>query len=302
MNRSTFRTLSVAAVLAFTSAGLVPAAQATPAAPSAAKLPRYCVAEFTVPDSKGAVTSVAYEDGEFLSLPMTGLKVAPGARMVQPVGFDPDPTTPRMTSLVITADGLLQSVTSTLKNPGEDNQAWSSAKPVRIGHGWNQVSAVALPGTPDDPYLFAVLGDRLNRYTLGVSNTGTASVRSAPHAATSGFRTVRSLTWTRSTTVRGVAADVLVGLDGSKLVEYTVPRKTNPRVSKRELGTGWGSVKAISAGLCFTDGRDTAELTRSTPILARVGRDVRLYLDRTNTDGSGRDILNYGRIGAWPAA
>lgn len=298
MRRLIVRVLAVAAATPLVSAVTV---ASTTAAPSATPPPRHCLAEFTTTDRAGTITTVFTDDRTFGVFPLTGTRITPAPRFVEPVGIDP--TGAEVPTLVVRRDGILQSQKQVAVDSDDDAPRWRSEAPVRIGHGWQAVRDIVVPTDLGAPYVFAVLGDRLNRYTLGSRPNGHLVVRSAPHAATAGFSGVRSLTWTRETVASGVAADVLLGLRGAQLVEYVVPRKVNPRVTTRVLaGSGWGGVNSVDAGMCFTDGRDTALPTRSTPILGRVGRDVRLYVDHDNRDGSARDIANHGRIGTWPPA
>lgn len=294
MRRVVVRVLAAVAAMSLGAMAVAPPAAAAPSAPP----PRHCLAEFTATDRSGTVTTVFTDDNTFGLFPLNGTKIMPAPRFIEP--FSPDPTGERIPTLVVTRDGILQSQMH-VATPNEPR--WRSETPTRIGHGWASVRDIAVPLDLSAPYLFAVTGDRLNRYTMSTRANGHIVVRSAPHAATAGFSEVRGLTWTRETVASGVPADVLLGLRGAQLVEYVVPRATNPRVTTRVLaGSGWGGVTSIDAGMCFTDGRDTALPTRSTPILGRVGTQVRLYVDRDNRDGSGRDIANHGRIGTWASA
>lgn len=295
------RALSVAAAAPLLASAVTPAAPAGAAPQAPTPAPRHCLAEFTTTDRAGTLTTVFHDDRRFGTFPLKGTKVSPAPRFVEPMNYEPSAMT--VPSMVVTRTGILQSQKHTVVESDGDTPVWRTQAPKRIGHGWASVRDIAIPDDLTAPYFFAVTGDRLNRYTLRVTRAGDVGVRTAPHAATAGFSGVRSLTWTRDTVASGVRADVLLGLRGGELVEYVVPRKTNPRVTTRVLArSGWGGVGTIDAGLCFTDGRDTAVPTSTTPILGRVGRDVRLYVDRDNTDGSGRDIANHGRIGTWPPA
>lgn len=280
-----------------------------------AALPRHCFAEYTVTGRGGVVTSLTHADREFAAYAYDGWKISPAPRFVEPVGYDVGRRSVTLTSLVARPDGILESVRvhaastgGATASPGlswglanAPAAAWKVDPPVRVGRGWHQVRDVAVPGEERAPYLFALLGDRLNRYTVRPDAKGNAIVRTGPHAATAGFAGVRSITWTRQTTVRGVPADVLVGLDGARLVEYTVPRTERPRVITRELvGRGWGAITRVDAGACFTSSSPSARVTRSVPVLGTMGRSVRLYVDRDATDGSGRDIANHGQVGLRP--
>lgn len=322
-------TLALATALPATAAtaapqhGTVPKRSAAPAIATSTtarpSLPRNCLAEYTTVGGRGIVTSLVWADRSFTAFPYEGWRITPAPRFVEPVGFDESDATASMTSIVARADGVLESVRVTAQAGGADvgsaapeglgwasppaaKDGWVVAKPVRIGHGWQNVRDVAAPGDATAPYLFALLGDRLNRYTYGPDAKRNAVVRNGPHAATAGFRGVRSITWTRQTTVRGVPADVLVGLDGARLVEYTVPRVAKPRVTSRVLGAhGWGAIQRVDAGMCFTSLTSTTpKPTRSIPILGTMGRSVRLYVDRNGHDGSGRDITGYGQVGLRP--
>ncbi|GAB49819.1 hypothetical protein [Mobilicoccus pelagius] len=289
-------------------------ATAAPALAARTPLPRNCLAEYTTTGRDGIVTSLVYADRRFAAAPYAGWRISPAPRFVEPVGFDETDSSASMVSLVVRPDGVMESVRVTATPVGgvvgtDDTSVptahaattWKAARPVRVGHGWNAVRDIAVPGTEDAPFLFALRGDRLDRYVFGPNAAGDAVVRTGPHAATAGFRSVRSLTWTRETTVRGARADVLVGLDGGRLVEYTVPRTERPRVTKRVLvNRGWGSVSRVDAGACFTSASPQARPTRSVPILGTVGRSIRLYLDRDSRNGSGRDIANYGEVGRRP--
>lgn len=282
-----------------------PAIAAAPhadAAPDAAPQPRYCLADFSTRTAAGEVATTYYEDRTIGTWPMKGSSIPAGSRFIEPVVINPDPTSLTVSTLVVARDGALQSITHKAVEPDTEDPTWRSAVPVKIGQGWGAVRDIAAPADLDSPYYFAVLGNRLNRYTLKTQSSGLLTVRNAPHAATAGFGNVRSITWTRATTVGRVSADVLVGLDGGSLVEYIVPRQANPRVTRRVLAQGWGGVSEISAGVCLTDDSDEARVKPMTPLLARVRQDVRLYVDRDNRNGTGTDIANFGRIGAWPAS
>lgn len=316
--------IALAAVVATGTAPATAAPGSAPARPSApgaaGKLPRTCLAEFTGTNPSGVVTAAVFGEGRFEKVPYAGWTISPAPRFVEPARFGVDGDEATMTSLVVLRDGTLQSVRARVSGVGgvvgpndltpgaravaptaETTPAWRADKPVRIGHGWNAVRDMALPGTDTAPYLFAVLGTRLNRYTLRADAKNDLVVRTGPHAATAGFGGVRALTWTRETTVRGVRADVLIGLDGARLREYTVPRKVNPRVTTRTLASrGWGGVSHLDAGVCVTGSGAKARVTHETPVLARVGRSVRLYVDRDNRNGSGTDIANHGQVGTWP--
>lgn len=261
-------------------------------------MPAGCSVDVAVPTGAGVGWAEAFADGTYAENTLDGTTLPSGTRLVQPIGYDPEDTDNTLRTLAITGDGLLHSVTHTLQRPGAPDQRWRSSDPVRIGHGWAGVRDIAIPSGPnaDAPYMFAAVGQRINRYTVRTDNAGNLRVSGAPHAAVSGYGGLRQITWARTTTVRGVTADVLLGLDGARLIEYTVPRVQNPRVHQRVLATsGWGGVRQIHAGNCSFDRRTPLAMT---PVMGVVGTTARLYVQ--DRRGAAPVMLNHGDLGAWP--
>ena len=237
----------------------------------------------------GTVTNACANGGvaEFL---LRGTHVDPRMRQVTFVTERWQPRVSETALLMIDPGGRLTSVVARNRVPDrplrDGETTWRTDPPRTLARGLTRVRSIAVPHDLRAPYTYLLDGSALRRYTLRMGEQGVVAATPAPVAAASGFGRVRGLTWIRSTSVKGTPADVLVGLVGDGLVQYTVPRTPRPRIGRVVLmARGWGAYQAVRAG---GEGFDTTILPHGQAMILAAGRDVRILFDQDNSDSSAR--------------
>lgn len=129
----------------------------------------------------------------------------------------------------------------------------------------------------------------------------TSASSAAPHTrATIGASgwSLNTITYDRTGVVAGTTrkADIFVATSaGGKLIEYTVPLDNPSQWSSKVLKAAtWGGFKALQTGDCYNS--TTGKASGRIMIGVLKNGDVNLYFDKNATDGSGADIVGYGKI------
>lgn len=290
-----------AASLSLLVAALVAPATSVAAAPapdaSTANLPGGCYAEFTATTPDREVAAVTIDEGEFDTATQPGARLPYVPRSMAFSHFvgapDGDGTTWHY--LAISPTGALDAL-ATREFVTGGSHTWTTLPPTKVGRGWGGTrQLLATHGSGLSPYTYALTKNGLNRYRVVVGSESRPGLRGAGSVAAGGFGGVRHLTWARSTTGRA-AADVLLGVAGNRLVEYTIPHASPTKVGVTVLrDRGWGAITRITSGICTSGGRTTA----AVPLLGIVADgSVYGYVDKNGANGSGADIRGYGRLGS----
>lgn len=147
------------------------------------------------------------------------------------------------------------------------------------------------------PYLYRVAGTSLYRYTeTYVDDVFTLS--SPVQLAGTGWDTVNTLTYERTTGTGTAAVDVLIGTKANgQLKEWRINRATPTTITSKVLrGSGWAPFTSLSTGYCdaHPNGRPLLGITAAGA--------ASVYFDANSTDGIGTDIKG-GSLGSlgWTA-
>lgn len=137
--------------------------------------------------------------------------------------------------------------------------------------------------------------------TNGFYRYQTSADSLAPHTratiGTSGW-TLNTITYDRTGVVPGTTrkADIFVATSaGGQLIEYTIPIDNPSQWSRKTLKAAtWGNFKALRTGNCYnpTTGKQAGRIM----IGVHKNGEAYLYFDKNPTDGSGADIVGYGKI------
>jgi hypothetical protein len=190
--------------------------------------------------------------------------------------------------LAVAQGGDLVHVTVTIRGAATGNPTFTTAyHSPWVGWGTNVRSLTA-----SGPYLYALIGSGLHRYTVGTDFVPTKRVA----VNTTGWSSLRTMSYAGSGTLDGSNADaILMTTTGGALIEYVLP---NPAPSKWLKGvlapSGWNVFQHVSAGACDGNARNIIGITPTGV--------VHNYLDANRYDLSGADIRRTGQIASdWQA-
>lgn len=160
-----------------------------------------------------------------------------------------------------------------------------------VSSGWSWVRTM----TTHYPYIYAVsTTGHLRRLSIWNSG-GVGSVVTLPGGT--GHKSVNSLSYggyweTGSDGINEVQDDIVFSDTTGRLGAYAIPRKTYSKTSRHIFRTAGWNLKHVSAGSC--DSGDPRQL-----VGINAAGEVRVYLDRDQTDQNGSDIAGYGKIATW---
>jgi hypothetical protein len=190
-----------------------------------------------------------------------------------------------------TSTGELRLVNVTIRTSSTGARSYSTASSV-LSTAWTGVRVMQSSGT----FLYTLTtSGGLNRYTVGTNYV--PGHRAA--IATSGWASLRTMSFSGTASLDGRPADGIVGLTSSgALNEYVFPH-TSPATSwvyGKLKTSGWNVFKYVSAGGC--DSSPARPIMGITPAGA-----VYLYTDANGYDFSGADFSKaVYKTGGWAAA
>ncbi|MFC7486093.1 hypothetical protein [Knoellia pratensis] len=180
---------------------------------------------------------------------------------------------------------------------GQNSSEEVKVTATSVGTSWSAIRTLTTTGS----------GGSNSNYIYGLSDAGGfyryqyGPASQAPYGrvtvGASGWQVVKTIARTRTVTLPGTTrqADVLLATttDG-KLVEYTVPLDQPAQWTRVDLKTtSWGGFKALHSGDCYNN--SGAAVGRILLGVTTAG-DVYLYHDKNANDGSGSDVVGYGKI------
>lgn len=244
--------------------------------------------EYATKNGKATITTDAYGPGRMSFVPRTMVTTGFGALD----GFLDEH------SFASSSDGYFYAVDAIGKTSFDDVKITET----RLGAGWSGIRLAA-----ESQKLNMSSGGGVTTF-YGISDSGgmyqykVGDYRKPPHsrvtASTKGWQVVKTFTFSRQIFIKGTnrIADVfLATLKDGKLVEYTVPLDKPAQWTRKDLRpSGWGHFNYVASVWCrAADGKESP----SRMLLGvHDNGDVYLYLDKKTTDGSGADIVGYGRI------
>lgn len=287
---------AAATALAVAATGLTVAGVVVPAGPASAALS-------DVPADCGVTTAAYRADGQRLSYVYSERTTSTKAYANDNLGWVPsahqqiggagDDTVFRSTEYAAhPTDGWLYKVS----RQGElVDGSWrvtaQSASRLKSGFAGTQILATA------SPYLYRVAGSSLYRYTeTYVDDVFTLS---APvRLASTGWNTVNTLVYERSSGTGSAAVDVLIGTKtNGELKEWRINRATPTTITSKVLrSSGWAGFTSLSTGYCSAHPNGRPLLGIKSTGAASV------HFDANKTDGVGTDIKG-GSLGSlgWTA-
>lgn len=232
--------------------------------------------------ASGKLTSNTYNPGRLGFVPRGMLGTGSGGMDFIGEGY-----------LANSADGNLYSVGVSAKTSYNDvvitkksvNQTWGSIRSLTWGSN-----------LPNGNSLLYGLSDANGFYRYQTS-AGSAAPHTRATIGASGW-SLNTITYDRTGVVAGTTrkADIFVATSaGGKLIEYTVPLDNPSQWSSKVLkASTWGGFKALQTGDCYNS--TTGKVSGRVMIGVLKNGDVNLYFDKVATDGSGADIVGYGKI------
>jgi hypothetical protein len=190
--------------------------------------------------------------------------------------------------LAVADGGDLLHVTVTIRGAATGNPTFTTAyNSPWVGWGTNVRSLTA-----SGPYLYALIGTGLHRYTVGTDFVPTKRVADN----TTGWSSLRTMSFSGTAPLNGGNADgILMTTTGGALIEYVLPQSAPSKWIKGVLApTGWNVFKHVSAGSCDGAARNIIGITPTGV--------VHNYIDANRFDLNGSDIRRTGQIASdWQA-
>ena len=177
--------------------------------------------------------------------------------------------------------------------PTSNNDVKVTATRLALTWGGTRLMVASAAGNSSGRYMYGLTDSgALGRYVYGA---GAPKYRVV--VGNSGWQGVKTLSYDRQTVIAGTkrTADVLLAttVDG-KLAEYTIPHDTPAQWSRKDLKSStWGNFVHLSSSTCGEWGKPGQPRMM---LGVQASGDVYLYLDKRSDDGSGADIVGYGKI------